>query len=147
MRIEIDQSGKVEDTKVPTVLALSNNFQFSIFISAITKRTLLRRHRAKIPPKTFYLKLFVVCLFLLLKNCLKRVDLIVIDREYFGKEKLIKEHLLNLFKQKKIFLNPEKVGFRRISKKSPAHKKALNDFRQKKADLEVKLKDLMPFFK
>lgn len=41
MQIEVDQSGKIGDTKVPTVLAFSNEDSHSILIPATVKRECL----------------------------------------------------------------------------------------------------------
>ena len=38
MHIEVDQSGKIGDTAVPTALALSNDLSVTLWISAAAKR-------------------------------------------------------------------------------------------------------------
>lgn len=47
MRVEVDQSGKIGDTKVPTVLAFSNGRSFAVLIPAIVKRECLKRLRGQ----------------------------------------------------------------------------------------------------
>jgi len=45
MKIEIDQSGKIEETNVDTVIALSNGVKFSVRIHRRTKRRLQEEFR------------------------------------------------------------------------------------------------------
>ena len=45
MHVEVDQSGKIEDTATDTVLAFSNEADFAILIPAKVKRVCLRRLR------------------------------------------------------------------------------------------------------
>ena len=73
MKVEIDQSGKIGDTKVPTVLAFSNGKRSAILIPATVKRECLLSLREQgIAGKTIYMKLFAVGLYLLLKDHIHR---------------------------------------------------------------------------
>jgi hypothetical protein len=82
MRIEIDQSGRIEDTRVNTVLAFSNEISFSLLILAVDKRECLRKIRGRGETgKALYLKLFTAALFLLVKDFLDRLDSIIIDQQ------------------------------------------------------------------
>ncbi len=47
MKVEVDQSGKIGDTKIPTVLAFSNGKKLSILIPAKVKRECILRLREK----------------------------------------------------------------------------------------------------
>jgi hypothetical protein len=49
VRVEVDQSGKVELTQHPTVLAFANGIQFSIFVSAQAKREILEELEKRRP--------------------------------------------------------------------------------------------------
>ena len=42
MKVEVDQSGKIGDTKVPTVLAFSNGKKVAILIPAKAKPSLMK---------------------------------------------------------------------------------------------------------
>ena len=56
--VEVDQSGKIEDLAVDTILAFSNGLSRAIRIPAAVKRiglAFLRRRR--VPPKTRYLRM------------------------------------------------------------------------------------------
>ena len=80
MHIEVDQSGKIGNTAVPTVLALSNDMSVTLWISAAAKRECVRRLRQQgKAPALFYMELFAAALFLLLRSHLNRLDLVVIQ--------------------------------------------------------------------
>lgn len=138
MRVEVDQSGKIGDTKVPTVLAFSNGKQFSILIPATVKRACIQKLRGKGKLETrVYVQLFAVGLFLLLRRNSQALEQIIIDMEYPGHEAKIKEHLINLFQRTGIKLNPAKIQFDFVRKKSNAHKLAIETFKGKVAPHQV----------
>ena len=89
MKVEIDQSGKIGDTKVPTVLAFSNSVNYTIFIPATVKRKCIieLRRRGLSEPNT-YLQLFTVGIYLLLHRHIEKVKQTVIDIEYLAWFKL-----------------------------------------------------------
>ena len=83
MKVEVDQSGKIGDTKVATVLAFSNGRQFAVLIPATVKRRCIQHLRGKGKMETrLYIQLFAVGLYLLLKRDVKFLEQIVIDFEY-----------------------------------------------------------------
>jgi len=129
MRVEIDQSGRIEFTGTDTVLAYSDDKQYAILIPSIVKREIVRKYRKTVKAKIFFLKLFSVCLFLLIKNDLNKLDEIVIDIEFEGREKDIKNMLLNHIRKIDPKFPKHKILFRRITKESRAHKLALSVFR------------------
>ncbi len=125
MQIEVDQSGKIGDTKVPTALAFSNEDSYSILIPATVKRECLGFLRARYRKlRQPYMKLFAAALFLLLKQHLSRLDLVIIDEEYTGHEGAIKGMLLNYIHSVDSGFQSEAITFGRIGKQSPAHHKA-----------------------
>jgi hypothetical protein len=129
MHVEVDQSGKI-GTKGPTALAFSNDIDWKILIPARVKRECIWILRAQgMTGKTFYLQLFSVALFLLLKDHIDQLMLVTIDPEYKSKDEDIKRFLLNLFRRANMRVSPDKIRFQRIGKKSPAHQKALATFR------------------
>lgn len=143
--VEIDQSGKFEDTKFDTVLAFSNGSSHTIIIPKKTKRnaiSILRKLGKK--GKTFYLQLFTVCLYLLIKNKLKTLTIITIDEEYVTRNRDIKRQLLNLISKNDPSYESENINFKRIGKKSPAHNLAINCLRGEiKADKIIKLQEIL----
>ena len=129
MKVEVDQSGKIGDTKIPTVLAFSNGKHYAIFIPATVKRECIQQLRGNRKLETrIYIQLFSVCLYLLLRNHIHKLDQVTIDLEYPGHESKIKEHLINLFLRAEIRGTRAKIHFDRIGKNSNAHKLALGAF-------------------
>ena len=129
MRLEVDQSGKVEDTRVDTVLAFSDGISGSIMIPAKVKRKCVEfvrddRHKTK----TLYLRIFCAGLFLLLKDNLPKIDQIIIDVEYLGREHDIKALFLRLIWKLYPTFDPDKIQFALIGKDSPAHIKGYSVF-------------------
>jgi len=124
MHIEVDQSGRIEDSG-DTILALSNSVDFAISISSAVKNAavgeLKRRGISSIQIK---LKLFSAGLFLLLKNYLDDASLITIDNEYDGHGKNIIRLLLEFIWKADSGFSEDKIEVSEIGKKSLAHKKA-----------------------
>jgi hypothetical protein len=147
MRVEVDQSGKVEDTRVDTVLAFSDGTSGSILIPAKVKRKCVEFVRDdKHKTKTLYLRIFCAGLFLLLKNHLPNLDQIVIDVEYLGREHDIKALLLRLIWEMDPKFDPDKIQFSLVGKDSPAHIKGYSIFTESgDTDQKVSFEDLKDF--
>jgi hypothetical protein len=145
MQVEVDQSGKIGDTKVDTVLAFSNKTDYAILIPAIVKRECLKRLREHGETgKVFYLKLFAIGLYLLLKEYVLSLSTILIDLEYPGREADIKLYLTNLFNRSGIKFNPSSVRFGQVGKKSHAHLKAFRVFtKREKANKRINVKEIL----
>ena len=60
MKIEIDQSGKIENTNKNTIIAFSDSKFKSIFISAKEKREIQKFFRRIGKPKIFIYKVFEI---------------------------------------------------------------------------------------
>jgi len=129
MKIEIDQSGRIEETNRDTILMFSNGISYSVKITARTKRRLQEIYRQIGKPTVFMVNTFAIGVYLLVKNHLKSITTIVIDIEYAGWESVIIGILKNIFKDKKV-KNPPEVFFTLIGKKSRAHKIAIKVFRK-----------------
>ncbi len=144
MKCYIDQSGKVENTSKLTIVAYANGKARSLKISAVEKRKLLSvMKKLDGLSATYIYKTFAALIFLLIKG--ERISEIVVDKEYPGHEGVIKNILKNLFEKGKLTF-PE-VGFSQITKKSPAHKIAINVYRGKsKPDLIVRSEDVLRVF-
>lgn len=144
MVCEIDQSGKVEDTRKLTVVCFANGKAKTLLISAKEKRKALSAMRNLNKPKrTFIFRIFAGLLFLLIKD--EDIRTIVIDEEYPEHEATIKFILLNLFE--KFGKASPAIFFQRIGKKSQAHIVALLVFQGKKRpDLIATAKDLFALF-
>lgn len=149
VNIEVDQSGKIERTQVNTSLAFSDGLAASILILAVEKRTCVRRLRQRGKSgTTFYLKLFAAALFLLLKDYLDQLEVITIDVEYPGREDEIRVMLLNHIWKIDPGFSKERIVFRRIGKKSQAHRKALAVYRgEEEPDRKVRARELLRLVK
>ena len=147
--IEVDQSGKIGDTRVPTVLALANCDSYAILIPAIVKRRCLRALREQGKKGTrLYIEWFTVALFLLLRGRIEKVTMVRIDVEYPGYDRAIKEHLLNLFRRGGCYVSSDKIAFGLVGKTSPAHHKALSVYRgHEEPDRIISAREILREFK
>jgi hypothetical protein len=148
MQIEVDQSGKIGKTDIDTILALSNNKSYSICIPRKVKQACLLRLRSKgLQPNTIYMRLFAVGLYFLLRDHITSVQGVLIDVEYPGKERQIKEHLFNLLHRAGIDTQRTSVAFAYVGKRSNAHSTAIAVFPGKRhADLTLTVEDIFEQF-
>lgn len=130
MTIEIDQSGKIEETNRDTILAFSNGKSKTIKISAKNKRRLQEIFRQIGRPKDFIISVFTVAIFLLIKDDIKQINQIIIDIEYPSYEKLITRILEKIFLDKKVNNLPD-ILFSLVGRESRSHIKAITVFRKK----------------
>lgn len=147
MRVEIDQSGKVEDTSRKTVVAYadSNNKTKSVLTSARTKRKIQEIYRTVGKSKLYVYYIFSTLLFYLTKD-IKKTDLIVVDLEYPGKDKIILDILNNL--RKEYQLGELNIQFARIGNKPNAHYAANLVFNnKKKVDIVLGLNNILEAIK
>ena len=144
MICEIDQSGKVEDTRKLTVVCFANGKVKTLLITAKEKRRVLIAMRAlDKPKKTFVFRIFAGLIFLLVKD--EKINSLMIDREYPGHETAIRNILFSLFLKNRI-KSPE-ISFGQIGKASNAHKEALAVFQGKREpDVITKANDILSVF-
>jgi hypothetical protein len=124
--IEVDQSGKIEQTRLDTVVALSNEYQYAVLLPKSLKKKIIRKYRKE---RQIILKLFVVCLYYLLKDYLKTDCVIIIDNEYEGKQNYIKSSLLQIIRQKIPDFDKSLLKIMHVTKQSKAHKVAVDVIR------------------
>lgn len=133
MRAEVDQSGKVESTKMPTVLAFANTISCTIHISTQVKKDCHQYLKEKsYPPKTRHLRLFAAALVLLIKDRAQQIDQLVIDTEYRGSEKNLKLAIKNALRRAGLNFNLDKITFAQIGKRSNAHILAVGVLRKRR---------------
>ena len=87
MKIEIDQSNKIEQTNKDSVIGFSNNIFSCVLMRAKDKREIEKVFQRTGKSKIFIYRLFAILIFLLIKGHLRKIDEIVIDKEYPGKDK------------------------------------------------------------
>jgi len=117
MKVEIDQSGKIEKTSRHTYLAFSNHEHFVVKISSTEKRKLQRYFRTIGKSRLFVYITFAALITLILKKLKSKSCQIIIDVEYPGRNNQIK-HFIKTFSP---MLLADDISFCRIGKKSRAH--------------------------
>ena len=80
MKIEVDQSGKIEQTNIDTVVAFRNDEQYSVLLNKKIKVEILTEYRNK--HKDIHYRLFAILIFYCIRNYLHKIQLIVVDIEY-----------------------------------------------------------------
>ncbi len=136
MKVEIDQSGKLEQLDTLTVIAYANGKSGAIQITAATKRGLIQKiRRILIPRDEIGAVLFAVLIFIMIKDLPGNVTL-MIDEEYTGKNRIIQEILLRLLERKFKSWNGN-IEFGNIGKHSPAHLLAWK-LHKKRKGLEIR---------
>ncbi len=147
--VEVDQSGKVEDTKEDTVLAFANGITRTVLIPATVKRDCVTLfHLMGQKGKVFYLQLFAIALFFLLKEHGAHLSNIIIDEEYYGREGDIKRYLLNLLNRAGTPVTGTQIHFGYVGKASAAHDVAIATLRgKKKPDKILTLAELLGEFR
>lgn len=142
MKIEVDQSGKLERTSVPTAISISNNRSFSVYISSTEKKIVQRHFRRIGKPKLYAVLTFSIlvakCLSLLKEDSLGEV---IIDREYSGYEIFVCEQVRFFCSLRKIKI--DSIGTNEIGRKSNAHKVAIASYRNRKEAVKLKAKDII----
>jgi len=138
MKIEIDQSGKIENTNRSTVVAFSNKIVGVLVITAKEKKSVQKYFRQIGKPKLFIYITFIALIYYLIRKHIKDGDQMVIDREYPGYEKLITSSLKRWFKEKSNIDNIT-ITTAQIGKKSRAHDLAWKEFQLKSHKLEEKI--------
>ncbi len=92
---EIDQSGKIEKTSKDTILCLSNGKWDAVIIKAKTKRQIQEIFRRNGQIRNYILFTFSTILSILLRRN-KELGQVMVDTEYFGKDAIIKNIVLEI---------------------------------------------------
>lgn len=120
MRIEIDQSGKVENISVSTVVGDSLGNFFAI--RSIDKIRLQSLYRQTGRPKMFVREVFSLMVALTIQSSYTSFHTYNVDIEYPGKSDEIKNLILMFSKRLGCKINTDQIHFALIGKKSIAHK-------------------------
>lgn len=143
MVYQIDQSGKIEQTNLHTILAFSNYHQVSIFFSKQNKRILLAFFRKQGKLRAFTVLTFTALLAILIKITSPVRHKIIIDHEYLSYEAHIKERLLiylHILKLKPLPI----IEFGHVGKTTRAHCYAAEvAHKKKKASKVIRLKEVL----
>lgn len=144
MKIEIDQSGKLEDTHKPTVISFSGEKDKTLIIFSTEKQKTQKYFRKINKPTVYVYVTFAILICLLLKNE-RSIGEIVIDREYPGKEPDIKNYLLQFLRKSGREMDKRDISFHELGKEAKAHKIAISSYRKKRANLKIKFGDILNF--
>lgn len=144
MKIEIDQSGKIEKTNKHTYLAYSNSEHFVLKISSTEKKKIQNYFRSIGKPRIFIYATFASLLIILFKKIKHKSNQIIIEIEYPGKNQIIKDLIKDV--------NPNfpigDIHFHLIGKKSRAHFLAYGTaINQLKPDIVVKSEEILKIIK
>ena len=132
MRVEIDQSGKLEQLNTDTVVAYSDGSYGTIVLKTIVKQKIIRELRKSLIPRRDIVAIwFAVVVYLLIKDLAKNT-VILLDEEYTGKNTIIEEALSKLLQQRFHYKWIGSIRFQQIGKDSPAHKLAWSTHRTKR---------------
>ncbi len=142
MKIEIDQSGKIEQTNLNTIIALSNNVQYALILKKRTKRILQEIFRKQGKPRMFVYQTFAALIAILLKEAKPKTQ-VTIDMEYLGLQDLLKRQI---DEYSTLLLGPKiptfVFGF--VGKESPAHILAEKvAYKKKRANKIVSLNEII----
>lgn len=144
MRIEIDQSIKIEETNKNTIIGMANfrNEAFTVIIKGRTKRRLKEEFRKIGKPNLFKFRAFVAGVVLMIKySGFKDISDVVIDEEYSGKEKILRSMFLEMWSG--YFKKVPNFEIDNIGKKSNAHKISYYTMKGKhKPDKEISFDEL-----
>ena len=120
MKVEIDQSNKVEKTSRDTIIGIAGGGKiFSVVIESGVKKKLQEEFRRRGKPRLFVYRTFIAGVALALKYSGVRVTEIVIDIEYAGQDRLLRSIFLEMWSQ--LSTRIPIVTFVNIGKKSAAH--------------------------
>jgi len=142
---EIDQSGKIEQTARPTVIAFSNGRKGSLLILPKEKQIIQKIYRKAGKPRVFIIQVFSALVYLLIeKSKLNKETVFTIDKEYPKYDSLIKSYIIQLsLKRKRIKILPEQIKFQNIGKKSKAHTVANSAYKKRRSSIKVTSQDVL----
>lgn len=146
MRIEVDQSGKIEQLNRDTYIAFSDDEQYCIKLPKEIKQQIVYEYKNKV--KQIISKLFAICIFYCVKEYVRKKELITVDLEYSGWEAFIKRDLVSLIKSKYPDFDKDIIRFGIITKESKAHKLAFKTFKSvEKPNKILTKKDILKWLK
>jgi serine/threonine protein kinase len=146
-RADVDCIGRIEDTSNKTVLSISAGLSHSISISGDDKQKALK-HISDLHPRwgstRRHVFLHTLLLFILIKDQVKKLDVVVIDIEYAGYEFQIRNTLLILLRKANVPAKKEQISFQKIDRSSPARQMASRIFKGRaEPDLIVGAKQII----
>lgn len=146
MKIEIDQSGRVEYTSHRTVIA--DSLMNAVYMTTSTKKEIQEIYRKAGKPKLFVYEIFALLIALLIKRSFSKTHSYIIDTEYTGKSDLIKKYVLKFCTLLSFNLLHDQISFGKIKEGSISDRTAHTEFKKitnaRKITLEEGLGYLLP---
>jgi len=143
MKIEIDQSGRVEYTSHKTVIA--DSLGNCLYVTTLTKKIIQELYRKAKIPRIFVYEFFALLISLLIKETFSKTQTYIIDTEYPGKSDLIERHILKFCKRLIPKLNPDQISFGTIKEGSKSDKTAHEEFLKIKKAEKIPLDMLLNY--
>ena len=148
MRIEIDQSNKIEQTNKTTAIACSNGIGRSIGLSSTAKKEIENYFRKIGKRKQFTVFTFCALIYLLLHDLVSEQTDIYIDREYPGYDNFIKTKLITVFqKLSKKKIDKHHIHITQIGRSSRAHNLAWLSVKNNSFNHRYSSKDIIEIIK
>lgn len=143
MTYQIDQSGRIEQTNLNTVLAIADqDTRIAIIFDRKNKRVLQSIFRNQRKIRMFTILTFSALIAILIKKSSIGRNNILIDHKYLTDEDFIKERILQYLQKLKVSKIP-RIEFGHVGKTSSAHELATQvSHQKKKADKTVDLKEI-----
>jgi hypothetical protein len=151
MNADIDMSGRIEETNRPTAIAIANGTTDCVFISGRDKRLAIASLKQSRPQRSrshIHILIFSSLLYLLLEPNTGQLSTVFIDPEYPGYDGMIKNRVMSLLEQAGKPVEKHQLIFKRVGKKSPAHKAAYAVFKGlRSADRVITARELLETFR
>jgi len=137
VKIEVDQSIKIEQTSHSTVIGISNSKQCAVVISSQIKRKLKNDFRRIGRRRSFAYRTFIAGVILAIQQAkLTHLSDIIIDIEYVGQERRLKSIFFEMWGRN--HTGTPDVSFKLIGKRSRAHEVCYRTMRgERKPDAKL----------
>lgn len=116
MQIEVDQSGKIEQKSLDTVVALTNGTSFTVLLKKSEKRNLEKWFKSK-GLRRYYPQIVFSILVAKVISGSKITKSVLIDTEYAGYNEFIKAYILKTLSKLKV-KNMSQIKFGFVGKQS-----------------------------
>lgn len=143
MKVEIDQSIKIEQTNKSTAVGLSNSIKVSVGIPGKEKKLVQKYFRDNSQPRLFVVLTFSALVAYAIKEAGKLSSEITIDREYPGYDELIKEKIVAYLDKLKVKLRPELLSIGLVGKESGSHSLAYRAAKSSSWTLKLTAKNIL----
>lgn len=143
MKVEVDQSIKIEQTNKATAIGLSNTVKVSVGISGKEKKLIQKYFRDNNQPRLFVVLTFSALVAYAIKEAGGLDSEITIDREYPGYDEFIKERVVAYLDKLKVKLHPDLLSVGLVGKESGSHSLAYRAAKSSSWTLKLTAEDIL----